>query len=372
MFVNKNWMKVLNLEDPKTTDDLYGMLKAFKEKDPNGNGIADEVPLTTCADSWHGYIDGFVMCSFIYSDGKDKLRLVDGKVDPVFNKPEYKEGLRFLNKLYTEGLIDKDAFSQKLDQEKQKCNQTPTIIGSVLDGSAVDFTGVTSPYYKDYGTIAPVKGPNGVQTTFYDPFHMQAGQFTITKNCKNPEIAFQWADWLYSPDAMMRYVEIGVEGVDWRKAQPGELGIDGKQATYVYTPRDYKQGEIQNVTYFQVGPSFRPWDYYLSRAAGQDLYAPDNFEALHYYETKTNYDGYQPKLDQIFPPLVYSTKEDGDVLSQVKTAVNDYVKESVARFITGDLNVDKDWDAYLKNLDNAGLQKYLEILQRSYDAQYKK
>lgn len=46
VFINKNWLEKLGLEVPTTTDELIEVLRAFKEQDPNGNGIADEIPLS--------------------------------------------------------------------------------------------------------------------------------------------------------------------------------------------------------------------------------------------------------------------------------------------------------------------------------------
>lgn len=45
-FINQKWLDNLGLEMPTTVDEWYEVLKAFKEKDPNGNGVADEIPLT--------------------------------------------------------------------------------------------------------------------------------------------------------------------------------------------------------------------------------------------------------------------------------------------------------------------------------------
>ena len=40
------WFDKLGLDfPPTTTDELYEVLKAFKEGDPNGNGLADEIPM---------------------------------------------------------------------------------------------------------------------------------------------------------------------------------------------------------------------------------------------------------------------------------------------------------------------------------------
>ena len=51
--IRKDWLDRLGLEIPKTIDDLYAVLKAFKENDANGNGDAnDEIPFSCC--NWWG------------------------------------------------------------------------------------------------------------------------------------------------------------------------------------------------------------------------------------------------------------------------------------------------------------------------------
>lgn len=61
MWIYKPWLDKLGLDVPTTTDELYTVLKAFKDKDPNGNGKADEVPLTGAprGSGWYSSIDAF-------------------------------------------------------------------------------------------------------------------------------------------------------------------------------------------------------------------------------------------------------------------------------------------------------------------------
>ena len=47
-WINTGWLEKLGLAVPTTTDEFYNVLKAFKEQDPNGNGKADEIPMTGC------------------------------------------------------------------------------------------------------------------------------------------------------------------------------------------------------------------------------------------------------------------------------------------------------------------------------------
>lgn len=120
MWIYEPWLKKLGLEMPKTTDELYNVLKAFKENDPNGNGKKDEIPLSITQKSWRSTIDAFLMNSFIYNpvygSSSKHMFIKDGKLDVAFNKPEWREGLRYLNKLYKEGLIAPESFTQDENQ----------------------------------------------------------------------------------------------------------------------------------------------------------------------------------------------------------------------------------------------------------------
>ena len=53
----------------------------------------------------NGSLDNFFMGSFLYNPGEPWLVLNEGKVDVTFNKPGWREGLKYLNRLYAEGLI---------------------------------------------------------------------------------------------------------------------------------------------------------------------------------------------------------------------------------------------------------------------------
>src|SRR5260370_13023717 len=69
MWVYNPWLDKLGIAVPKTTDEFEAMLKAFKDKDPNGNGKADEVPLSgnsEGAGGWHNSVEQFFMNSFVF------------------------------------------------------------------------------------------------------------------------------------------------------------------------------------------------------------------------------------------------------------------------------------------------------------------
>ncbi len=368
MWINQDWMDKLGLETPKTTDEFYEVLKAFKTQDPNGNGKTDELPLTGSPKGWHSNPYNFLMNAFIFSDGGNQLRVVNGKVDLVADEPEFKEGLSYIAKLFKEGLIDPGAFTQDGEQLKQLGeNPEAVVIGAVPAGWMGVFTSLEGERHKMYQAITPIKGPKGVQTCGYYPFTYSTGKFAITDECKHPEIAYKWADWLYSLEAALRYIEAGREGYEWRKAEADELDLRGRPAKWARID-DIKYAEIQNAHYYQMGPSWRSFEYRQSWAQPQDINDSKAFEKKLYEATKL-YEPYAPPKAEVYPKTYVDSSVVGD-LAQVRTAVNDYIKEAIARFITGDMDIEKDWDRYTENLKNIGLDQYLQILQDAYDAQY--
>ncbi len=108
-WINKDWLKKLGLEMPKTTDDLIKVLEAFKNRDPNGNGEADEIPFSFI--SGNGNEDfKFLFAAFGIGDNDDHLVVGnDGKVDFTADNDNYKEGVKFIRQLQEKGLIDKEA-----------------------------------------------------------------------------------------------------------------------------------------------------------------------------------------------------------------------------------------------------------------------
>lgn len=108
--INKKWLDNLGLEVPETLDDLYNVLKAFKEQDANGNGDPnDEIPISGAKGLSMDLLNPFGITDV---NGKRMLVAEDGTLSYYPITEQYKEGLKWLNKLYQEGIIDAEAFTQ--------------------------------------------------------------------------------------------------------------------------------------------------------------------------------------------------------------------------------------------------------------------
>lgn len=366
LWIYEPWLKALNLDMPTTTEELYEVLKAFKEGDPNGNNKADEIPLAFTPKSWRSTIDAFLMNSFVYnpvfsSSSKYLYINEEGKVDVPFNKPGWKEGLAFMHRLYAEGLIAPESFTQDESQLIQLGeNPDEVILGASAGGHQGVFTQLMgeSGRWLEYKTVPPLKGPSGVQYAAYDPLGMTIGSFIITDKAKYPEVALRWADGLYEFEHTLRS-NYGRPGEEWREAEPGELGINGQPATWSELT---SFGTVQNVNYAQTGPGMRSNEFRLSAVAKGD----DDLEVILYNETKNNYEPYIPQDLLTMPPMFFTEEQASEIADLAKT-IYDYVEEMMARFIIGDADLDAEWEGYLKTLRDMNLDRYLELYQQSYD-----
>ena len=122
MYVYRPWLDALGLEEPTTTQEFKDMLIAFRDQDPNGNGVADEIPMSGAAlIGWHTKIEEFLMNSFVFyqriDTGSERLMLADdGTIQASYTQDGYRDGLKYIADLYAEGLIDPNALIQDRDQ----------------------------------------------------------------------------------------------------------------------------------------------------------------------------------------------------------------------------------------------------------------
>lgn len=378
LWINKKWLDELGLEEPKTTDEFYSVLKAFKERDPNGNNKPDEIPFAGAVDGWHSDPNNFIMNAFTYTNSMyNALKLIvkDGKVETIVNTPAYREGLQYIHRLYKEGLLYNPSYTQKNDQLRQLvANPDAEILGAFVSGANVNIIDAASnpERYKNYVALAPLEGPQGVRYATHFKYDAAApGSFYIPATSKNPEAALRWADYFYSHEggAMKG---MGLKGKGWDDPQAGDVGLNGEPALlrrlvpYIEEP--------QNDSLWQYGINYAPEEYRFGEAMDPnvDLYSVEGLEKLLLQETRNKYEPYIPKDDSlsVIPPIKLKDEESQQIQT-ISVELSNYVKESTVRFVTGDLSLERDWDKYVESLNKIGLEKYLETYQKGYDRQYK-
>jgi putative aldouronate transport system substrate-binding protein len=242
-------------------------------------------------------------------------------------------------------------------------NPGDVILGTATGGHMGVFANFSgeSGRWLDYVTIPPLEGPEGVRYARYNPT-FGVGEWFITNAEENVEASFRLGDAWYDFDMMQRNI-YGREGIEWRMPEPGERGINGKEATWVPI---VERGLIDRKSWWnQAGPHLRTRDYRLGR------YQPDPtaLEVILFEQTRDDYEPYAMAGENILPPLSFDASVAAEV-TEIQTTINDYVREMIARFITGDadINSDAEWNDYLDELDAIGIDRYLEIMQETLDA----
>jgi len=365
MWINRDWLAKLKLAMPTTTEEFRSVMTAFRDKDPNGNGKKDEIPLSgAIKDSWNAVPYDYLMNAFIYNDGSSRLLVSGGKVDFAANKAEWRDGLRYLRKLYQEGLIDPAGLTQ--DQAQlQRLGENPdvVILGAAPGGWPGCFATWNSPSNRtmQYAILPPLKGPTGVQRTPYWAQDPVTSNYTITKACKYPDVAVKWGDQFYNYEICTNE-NYGEKGVNWDAAVPGDVGVTGQAAFWKQTNELVNP---QSKTWYMWGifNYDQEWRFGWAQDVSGDLYAPKNLESLLYQGTKA-YEVGKPKE---YMPNFWMTKEVSNEVAQLATPIQDYVMEMTAKFIVGERSIDADWDSYVKEFDRMGLARFIQLYQSEYD-----
>lgn len=372
LWINQVWLDNLKLKMPTTTDEYAEVLREFKKGDPNKNGKADEFPLSGSPLAWHGSFDEYFMGSFIYHPG-NKLRLivVDGKVTPIYTQDAWKEGIKYLAGLYKEGLIDAEAFTRDSDQLRQLGDGNggkDVVLGSVPSGWWGEFTtydpNEKNAPWEQFTAVPPLKGPDGTQIAGFNPYSaFSNATFMITDKCKDPELAFKWADALGHIEVTQRSI-FGVLDRDWAWAHVGEKSIDGKQAWW-RSITDIANVPTQNAHWSQMGPSFRSADTRLRQYVAPDA-APRDVEVILYNQTKTKYEPYANDPSLALQPLYFDT-DSAQTIAELTPTIQDYVDQTFTQAITGQTDIEQAWSDYLSTLSGMGLDNFISIQQDVFD-----
>lgn len=365
MYLYKPWLDKLGLAVPTTLDELYDVLVAFKTQDPNGNGIADEVPMagaTTGAGT-----DPIVpfMASFIPYDFADfGLYNDNGKIIATYTTPEFKQGLEYINRLVSEKLLSPVSFTQDQAQLKQLANrETPILGGFVHAYTAVN---ANSPRVMDYVCLPLMKGGTDKGGFLKDPLLPKGPSFVITKDCKNPEAAYRLGDFLVSLEAGMRN-RYGVEGRDWRRVDAATtdlVGMDDKPATFEIINNVW--GETGNVLWRSECVYYYDYDNVYGRGMKKGMLNPDKYHAIN---SKTVYKPYV--VADIVPLLsLFFTEDELSDYSLIATSLTDHMKSQIAAFATGSRPF-SEWDKFQAELKGLNIDQYLKYVQTAFDRQFK-
>lgn len=374
-WINQTWLDTLGLGMPTTADEFFDVMMAFKTQDPNGNGVADEIPLTG---STQPSLVPFIMNAFIYNSfntgtGQPISLGLDGDTVQMQTAQDgWREGLKFLNKMWEAGLIDPASFSQGPDTMQSTGNSAQGVLVGGMSGMHLGMLltlGQEDERDKQYEPMPPLNGAAGEAATYILPSSPGA-TFVVTSaadEAKQQKIV-EIMDYIFSDEGHVR-AEFGEEGIGWAMPEEGDVALDPELTPSLFDiPQDEENPADFNGNWGPMAQVFETNDFRNSQVNATDIYTVEGgerrlFEATALYEGK--------ETDAMFPFWnLWIPEEDSRELSTLTTNIESNVATATAEFVSGvrDPNDDAEWQAYVDGLAGLGSERYLEIWQAAYDA----
>lgn len=345
LFINKNWLDQLGLEVPKTTEEFYETLKKFKENELSPLGKDKQVGLTFKADDWNTNLDSF-FGSFGRVSHRDYIAVEDDKVINTAIQPEFKEAIKYFHQLFSEGLADRESFTQDPSDFAAKINQADgNNVGAFI---AWNTNSVDLAEDNNFVPVEPLIGPNGDQKWggFVPGINLK-GSFAITNTNPDPIATIRWIDYMYDPVISLQ-IRQGLIGKNLEEQADG---------TYlVLSPP-----EGVNPEDFQTSPKTKYTVWALSKEMSEKVKAQTEAKL-----PKTALDDlYEPYLEFNQFPKAYFTIEETEQVSNFITDINTYISQKYAEWMI-DGGVEEQWDDYLKKLNDMGLEDMMKIYEDVY------
>ena len=345
MWINRTWLDALKLETPTDWDSLISVLRAFKTSDPNGNGKADEIPITFLG-AWDlkflAHAFGLVANDYnVYVDANNTVSFL----------PEQKGYLTLLSELSaanSEGLLDPNGFYTNDTFRTVSDSDAAATYGVMFGPNPMNLL----PYEtsEQYEMLMPLTfdGKQVYRELFGSVIR---GTFAITSACQDPARLLQWVDRLYTQEGAIEAM-VGKQDKDYAYADDGSWDYAGDlqalSSSIMYDLSIYDTGNM-------------PWLF------------PVTFYT-HYKNERVNritsqLQTLQESIVRPFPTYTL-TPEQEDTIAPVQADLAKYVDESFARFVLGEWDIDnpKVVDAYLQGLQDNGSTTLITFWQEVVDS----
>lgn len=348
-WIRQDWLDKLNLKAPTTVDELHDVLYAFRNEDPNGNGLKDEIPLFDRA-GWKQPDEYLYLwdtsLEFYPRDGKMKY-------EPL--EENFKTGVSNMIKWYQEGLIDPEIFTRG-------ASSRDTLLGGDLGGCTHDWVSTanynstlqeTIPGFQ-MAAIAPPADQNGVIKERVSRY--PGVGWGISSQCKDPVTVIKFMDYFFTEEGsdLMNW---GIEGDTFTRDADGSKHFTDTVLQSELTPIGYLRS---------IGAQYR-----IGMCQDGDYeYATMKEDGI---EANKLYNGHDEWFDDSLPPYLDGkmalkyTSDDETEYKNIMASIKPYVDEKFQSWILGVNDFDSEYDTFIKELKARGIDRALEINQKAYD-----
>ena len=342
MFINKKWLDNLGLEMPTTYKELEEVLKAFKELDADGDGDPDnEYPYSYGGSLFVDSISILAPFGTITSFANNYMGM-DENGNPAFLpiRENYKEAVIWMHSLYEQGLIDQEHFTQGAMYKSKLEAEGGSQVGMMF-GWSESAAGANAD---EFVVLPALAGPDGNRYVQADPtfFDISGRELVVSSSCENVDLLLQWADEFYTDLVTLQtyYATIG------------EFVIDNGDGTYTV---NCNSSDAWSNSLRDYGPK------YMSEEFEKNVILdPASEDGQKMAEDYIN----APYATGTFPTLKYTA----DQLNNIATLASDiysYVEGQYAHWVV-DGGIEEEWDAYLDQLEQMGVNELIAIHEDAY------
>ncbi|SFB03311.1 ABC-type glycerol-3-phosphate transport system, substrate-binding protein [Cohnella sp. OV330] len=363
------------LGSPKleTSDDVYNYLKQVKEKYPKTADGQTMYPLSGFNRNWGSPY--YAMIAMAGSPADSKVYV--GQDDSIKFWPKApwgKDVLQFYNKLYREGLIDPEAFTQDYATwQKSKLyparvaahiggwNQTYDVLKTYTDAKLPN---AEKMYFQNF----VFKFPSGDKPAVFSVSKKGIGALVITDKAKHPEAAMKLLNYLTTEEGNFLAMN-GPQGIQWDM-------VDGKPTLVKSYLDRWLAGEKQVNIEKETGMG------HYARLVGSDLGKTSwgTYWILKDDPIATNNTRAQQR-DKELGPYWYDATTLGDLMAGADTdtiakqqAVDKRLYENAYSVILAKTEAESaaEYDKYVKELDAAGavqVEEYMTKMHKQYEQQ---
>ena len=348
-WIRQDWLDKLNLKAPTTVDELHDVLYAFRNEDPNGNGLKDEIPLFDRA-GWKQPDEYLYLwdtsLEFYPRDGKMKY-------EPL--EENFKTGVSNMINWYQEGLIDPEIFTRG-------ASSRDTLLGGDLGGCTHDWVSTanynstlqeTIPGFQMVAIVPPAD-QNGVVKERVSRY--PGVGWGISSQCKDPVTVIKFMDYFFTEEGsdLMNW---GIEGDTFTRDADGSKHFTDTVLQSELTPIGYLRS---------IGAQYR-----IGMCQDGDYeYATMKEDGI---EANKLYNGHDEWFDDSLPPYLDGkmalkyTSDDETEYKNIMASIKPYVDEKFQSWILGVNDFDSEYDTFIKELKARGIDRALEINQKAYD-----
>lgn len=358
-WINAQWLKNLNLEMPTTLDELYTVLKAIKTQDANLDGDPNnEIPVVS---SNGGKFSTLVISSLGYVDNRNAI--ADDRYVYVPTTETYKAYLKWMNRFYSEGLLDNEYFTSSGENLRAK---ESTGLAAMIDMTPYEVLAAT---YEEFKGLSPLTSDLN-QTKMWpaqSACRLSWGTCVVTDKCQYPEAIVRLIDWFYTVDGS-RAVRAGCEYGTWKDEQDVEYGWE------IVTPADQTaDGHLiaklhmgDYSSYWacrlgEIGPTNLPFN--STDAVNDIIIAGDKMNLWLYNQVMDS--GVVAARTFSLPQLSFT--DDESTRKSVYLDLTNYVDNMESKFIKGALDIDANWEDFQAQLQKYDVNGMCEIYQAALD-----